>query len=282
MLLSQRMKPKCRRSQCLAHPTSKGQGPHGISSSKEILYCSSSSNHSSQCLVLGGCLCPGRELRAQVWCPKQPSCCWGHASCCSCPAQDYSLPHQGAPQLDDDLSVQCLMAQAAWLARRAPSISLETRSLGTGIDASGSLNINASLGSGNQGEAGGREAMAAGRASLTPLCWHTRQGGTQGHGCALPGWGSRAWDSVKHSGSSFRQGKTRHGENQPAQSLSIMPEVLKGGLCWWGQGSSPGHLPGRLVKACTVTSTWGSQRCLKVTQAALAVTFTGLVLQNEG
>lgn len=170
----------CRGQRCLAHPTIQGQGPHGRSFSKEILYCSFASNHSSQCLVLGGYICPGRGLRAQVWCPKQPSSCWGHASCCSCPAQDCPQPHQGPPQLHDDLSVQCLMAQAAWLARRAPSISLETRSLGTGIDAAGSLNINASLGSGNQGEGGDREAVAARRASLTPLCWHARQGGTQG------------------------------------------------------------------------------------------------------
>lgn len=156
---------------------------------------------------------------AQVWCPKQPSSCWGHASCCSCPAQDCPQPHQGPPCLDDDLSVQHLMAHAAWLAWCAPSISLETRSLGTGIDASGSLNINASLGSGNQGEGGGREAMAAGRASLTPLCWHARQGGTQGHGWALPRWGTGAWDSMKHSGSSSRQEKNKA----------------------WGKPTCPGH-----------------------------------------
>jgi len=82
------------------------------------------------------------------------------------------------------------MAQAAWLARRAPSISLETRSLGTGIDAAGSLNINASLGSGNQGKGGGREAVVVGRAFLLLLCQHTGQGGTQ---LAVPSLGWGAW-----------------------------------------------------------------------------------------
>lgn len=59
--------------------------------------------------------------------------------------------------------------------------------------------------------------MAAGRAFLTPLCWHARQGGTQGHG-----WGT--W--MGHMGLGQREtfrillqaGKNiRHGENQPAQ-----------------------------------------------------------------
>lgn len=59
MVLLQLMKARCRRSQCLLHPTSQGLGPHGRSFSKEILYCSSASNHSSQCLVLGGYICPG-------------------------------------------------------------------------------------------------------------------------------------------------------------------------------------------------------------------------------
>lgn len=74
------------------------------------------------------------------------------------------------------------MARVAWLARRAPSISLETRSLGTGIDAAGSLNINASLGAGNQGDGGGREAAAAGTAFLLA----PRAGG---HGSAVPSLG---------------------------------------------------------------------------------------------
>lgn len=86
------------------------------------------------------------------------------------------------------------MAQAAWLAQRAPSISLETRPLGTGIDAAGSLNINASLGSGNQGEGGGREAVAAGRAFLTPLCLARQAGrdtGSQlGHMDGAHGFGT--------------------------------------------------------------------------------------------
>lgn len=69
------------------------------------------------------------------------------------------------------------------------------------------------------------------------------------------------------------------GKTNLPRSLSITPEVLTSGLCWWGQESSLGHLPGRLVRTSTVMSTWGSQRCLKVT---LAVTFIGLVLQNEG
>lgn len=157
------------------------------------------------CLVLAGYICPGKGLRAPVWCPKQLSSCWGHASHCSCPAQDCPQPHQGPPQLGDDLSVQCLMAQAAWLARRAPSISLETRSLGTGIDAAGSLNINASLGSGNQGEGGGREAVAAGRASHTTLL--ARQGGWDTGTGLCPAWMGHM--GLKRSGSSSRQAKNK-------------------------------------------------------------------------
>lgn len=207
MLLSQMMEPKCRRSPCLAHPTSQGHGPHGRSFSEEILHCSSASNHSSQCLVLGGCICPGRELRAQVWRPKQPSSCWGHASCCSCPAQDCPQPAQGPPQVDGGLSVQCLMAQAAWLAQRAPSISLETRSLGTGIDAAGSLNINASLGSGNQGE-GGRQGCRGSRDSLPHTTLLAHQVGWDTGTWLCPAWmGHMGLGQRETLGSSSRQEK---------------------------------------------------------------------------
>lgn len=137
-------------------------------------------------------------------CPEQPSSCWRHAAHSSYPA-DCCQPREGLPWLDDDLSAQCLMAQAAWLAQRAPSISLETRSLGTGIDATGSLNINASLGSGKRSEEGGREAVVMGRTSSH---WHTRPGGT----CL--GWGTWPWGSTKHSGFSPRQEKLRRGKNR--------------------------------------------------------------------
>lgn len=82
------------------------------------------------------------------------------------------------PVLGDDLSARFLMAQAARLARHTPSISLETRSLGTGIDAAGSLNINASLGTGNQGKGGGREAVVEGKAFLPLL---RQRPGRKGH-----------------------------------------------------------------------------------------------------
>lgn len=174
-------------------------------------------NRSSHCLVPGGCFCP-RGLGAQVRCPKQPSSCWRRASCSSCPAQDCPQPHEGPPWLDDDLSARCLMAQAVWLAWRAPSISLETRSLGTGIDAAGSLNINASLGSGNQGEGGGREAVAAGRAFLPLLCRHTRRGGTR-LGCAQP-----------------RMGGTVLGQHEAFRVL-----LRAGKNKAWGKPTCPGH-----------------------------------------
>lgn len=162
---------------------------------------------------LGAASAPG-ELGAQVRCSKQPSSCWGCASCSSCPVLNCLWPHEGPPWLDDDLSAQCLMAQAAWLAWRAPSISLETRSLGTGIDAAGSLNINASLGSGNQGEGGGREAVAAGRAFLLLLCWHARQGGTR-LGCTQPGIGRMALGQHKAFGPSPGRKKQGMGKKNP-------------------------------------------------------------------
>lgn len=49
-----------------------------------------------------------------------------------------------------------------------------------------------------------------------------------------------------------------------------------------GHESPPGHPPAQLVRAGAVMSTPGSQRCAKVTQAAQAVTFEGLLLQSEG
>lgn len=173
-------------------------------------------NRSSRCFIPGGCSSPGWRLGAQVRCPKQPSSCWERAARSSSPTQDCPQPREGPPWLDDDLSARCLTARAAWLAWRAPSVSLETRSLGTGIAAAGSLNINASLGSGNRarGEAGKPRRRGEPSSHCT-----TGTPGREGHSSAAasPGWGSWPWGPTKHPGFSSRKEKPGHGENQPAQ-----------------------------------------------------------------
>lgn len=165
------------------------------------------------------------------------------------------------------------MAQTAWLAWCTPSISLETRSLGTGIDAAGPLNINASLGSGNQGEG------EAGK----PLCWgqpssaSSHQAGP-GLSCAQPHLGCASPSpSQGPSGSFTRQvGKPRRGVNQPArvaQAAESPIGMLTSGLCLRGTSHLQGIFPGEaayLIRAGVLMSTCGSQRCVKGTPECLS------------